>query len=54
MNESAADAASPASFQPLKAQTSTGLRSLGRSCQITSLIAFTVPDVRRPHHSWQA
>jgi hypothetical protein len=37
----------------LKAQTSTGLRSLGRSCQITSLIEVTVPDVRREHHSWR-
>jgi 3'-5' exoribonuclease len=31
----------------LKAQTITGRRSLGRSDQITSLIAFTVPDAPR-------
>src|ERR671924_908986 len=47
MNDTAADAASPASFQPLKAQTITGRRSFGRSDQITSLIAFTVPDAPR-------
>jgi 3'-5' exoribonuclease len=47
MNDTAADAASPASFQPLKAQTITGRRSFGRSDQITSLIAFTVPDTPR-------
>ena len=46
MNESAAEAASPASFQPLNAHTSTGLRSSGRRSQITSLISLTVPDVR--------
>src|SRR2546423_2853574 len=51
MNETAADAASPASFQPLKAQTITGRRSGGRSFQITSCIWFTVPDhVRDTHH----
>ena len=36
MYESAAVAASPASFQPLKAHTITGARSSGRSRQITS------------------
>src|ERR687891_2250447 len=49
IKDTAADAASPASFQPLKAQTSTGCRSFGRSDQITSLIAFTVPDAPRRH-----
>ena len=49
MYDTAAVAASPASFQPLNAQTITGLRSLGRSDQITSLIIFTVPDARRVH-----
>ena len=46
MYESAAEAASPASFQPLNAHTITGARSSGRSRQITSVINLTVPDVR--------
>src|SRR5829696_375945 len=46
MYESAAVAASPASFQPLNAHTITGARSSGRSRQITSVINLTVPDVR--------
>src|SRR3954454_8433575 len=49
MNETAADAASPASFQPLKAQTMIGLRSSGRSLQTTSLMAVTVPDAASDH-----
>ena len=52
MYESAADAASPASFQPLKAHTITGARSSGRSRQITSVINLTVPDVRSGDHDW--
>ena len=52
MKETAAVAASPASFQPLKAQTMIGLRSLGLPFQITSCILFTVPNVRAPHHDW--
>src|SRR5215211_2539152 len=51
MNDTAEDAASPASFQPLKAQTITGCRSLGRSDEITSLITFTVPDAP-PRQCW--
>jgi 3'-5' exoribonuclease len=51
MKETAAEAASPASFQPLKAHTITGLRRDGRPLQITSCIGFTVPDgVRSTHH----
>ena len=42
MYESAADAASPASFQPLNAHTITGARSSGRSRQIRSVINLTV------------
>jgi hypothetical protein len=42
MYESAAEAASPASFHPLNAHTRTGARSSGRSRQITSVIGFTV------------
>ena len=38
MNATAAEAASPASFQPLNAHTITGLRSVGRPFQITSCI----------------
>ncbi|MBD0281563.1 MAG: HD domain-containing protein [Thermoleophilaceae bacterium] len=49
MNETAALAASPASFQPLNAQTITGSRNFGRSDQITSLIALTVPDAPEQH-----
>src|ERR671929_283101 len=52
MYDSAAVAASPASFQPLNAHTITGLRSSGRSCQITSVIHPTVPDVRSGDHDW--
>src|SRR4051794_19101831 len=44
MNPSAAEAASPASFQPLKAQTSIGSLSSGRSLQTTSVIPITVPN----------
>ena len=52
MNETAAEAASPASFQPRKAHTITGLRSSGRPLQITSFISLTVPDpVRRAHEN---
>src|SRR5918999_128757 len=40
MNEMAADAASPASFQPLNAHTITGLRRTGRLLQMTSDISF--------------
>src|SRR5918999_1003504 len=40
MKEMAAEAASPASFQPLKAHTITGVRSAGRLLQITSDISF--------------
>ena len=50
MYETAAEAASPASFQPLKAHTITGARSSGRSRQITSVINLTVPDVRSCDH----
>src|SRR5829696_6359415 len=50
MYESAADAASPASFHPLKAHTMTGARRPGRSRQITSVINLTVPDVRSRDH----
>ena len=51
MKETAAEAASPASFQPLKAHTITGLRSFGRPFQMTSCIDVTVPDpVRSSHH----
>src|SRR5215213_1558228 len=52
MYESAAVAASPASFHPLKAQTITGARSAGRSRQINSVIHLTVPDVRSGDHDW--
>ena len=52
MYESAAVAASPASFQPLNAHTITGARSSGRSRQITSVINLTVPDVRSRDHDW--
>src|SRR5688572_32105464 len=52
MYESAADAASPASFQPLNAHTITGARSSGRSRQIKSVINLTVPDVRSRDHHW--
>src|SRR4051812_48191237 len=52
MYESAAVAASPASFHPLNAQTITGARSSGRSRQITSVIHLTVPDVRSRDHDW--
>src|SRR3954463_14850507 len=52
MYESAAVAASPASFHPLNAHTSTGARSSGRSRQITSVIHPTVPDVRTGDHDW--
>src|SRR3954452_16031475 len=38
MKPTAAEAASPASFQPLKAQTRTGALSSGRSLQTTSVI----------------
>src|SRR4051812_40494647 len=50
MYASAADAASPASFQPLNAHTITGARSSGRSRQIRSVTHLTVPDVRAPDH----
>src|SRR3954463_1969836 len=52
MYESAAVAASPASFHPLNAHTMTGARSSGRSRQITSVIHLTVPDVRSRDHDW--
>ncbi len=56
MKLTAADAASPASFQPLKAQTITGARSSGLSRQITSCIDSTVLDaargVRVGGHDW--
>src|SRR5215213_8727304 len=52
MYESAADAASPASFHPLNAHTITGARSSGCSRQIKSVINFTVPDVRSRDHHW--
>src|SRR3954469_15435116 len=52
MYESAAVAASPASFHPLNAHTITGARSSGRSRQITSVIHLTVPDVRSRDHDW--
>jgi hypothetical protein len=42
MNSTAADAASPASFQPLNAATRTGRRRDGRSLQITSDTPLTV------------
>ena len=42
MNSTAAEAASPASFQPPNAATSTGLRRAGRSVQITSDTLTTV------------
>ncbi len=45
MNDTAVDAASPASFHPRKAQTITGLRRLGRSRHSKS-IQMTVSDVR--------
>src|SRR4051795_7422457 len=46
-NWSAADAASPASFQPVKAQTSAGARRpSGRCSQISGCIRVTV------HHGW--
>ena len=45
MKVSAADAASPASFQPLNAHTSAGARSpSGRRSQISGCIRFTVHD----------
>ena len=47
MKPTAAEAASPASFQPLNAQTITGARSSGRSRQITSCIESTVLDAGR-------
>src|SRR3712207_2075736 len=43
MYSSAAEAASPASFQPLKAQTITGLRKSGRSLQTTSGTRHSYP-----------
>src|ERR671924_1706115 len=52
MYESAAVAASPASFQPLNAHTITGARRPGRSRQITSVINLTVPDVRSGDQDW--
>src|SRR3954454_17835893 len=46
-NWSAADAASPASFQPVKAQTRAGARRpSGRCSQISGCIRVTV------HHGW--
>src|SRR6185437_11545761 len=46
-NETAPDAASPASFQPLKAHTIAGaLRPSGRRSQISGCIRTTV------HHAW--
>jgi hypothetical protein len=54
MNSTAAEAASPASFQPPKAAISTGWRSTGRSFQMTSDTHVTVTQrvsVRPgPHH----
>src|SRR5919199_1200424 len=48
-NWSAAEAASPASFQPVKAQTSAGARRpSGRCSQISGCIRVTV------HHGWVA
>src|ERR687886_350441 len=44
---SAAVAASPASFQPLKADTTRGLRSCGRSLQTRGSIEVTVPERSR-------
>src|SRR5215217_2569698 len=52
MYESAAVAASPASFHPLNAHTMTGARSSGRSRQMTSVIHLSVPDVRSRDHDW--
>src|SRR3954454_14266409 len=52
MYESAAVAASPASFHPFNAHTITRARSSGRSRQITSVIHLTVPDVRSRDHDW--
>src|SRR3954454_10412726 len=52
MYDSAAVAASPASFHPLNAHTMTGARSSGCSRQITSVIHLTVPDVRSRDHDW--
>src|SRR5436189_294836 len=49
MKERAADAASPASFQPWNAQTMIGLRSCGRFVQTTSPMAVTVPDPASGH-----
>src|SRR6185503_11972509 len=43
---------SPASFQRWNAHTIPGARSSGRSCQITSVINPTVPDVRSGDHDW--
>src|SRR5687767_9886225 len=47
-NESAAVAASPASFQPLKATTSAGLRSSGRSIQRTASMHPPYPTATIP------
>ena len=49
MNDTAVEAASPASFHPRKAQTMTGLRRLGRSRHSKS-IQMTVSDVRNASH----
>src|SRR5919199_1353511 len=49
-NPSAADAASPASFQPLKAQTSAGLRSVGRAPHWTWSIQGHRTGAREPVH----
>ena len=51
-NPSAAEAASPASFQPLKAQTSSGSRNRGRSLQISSAMVSPYPPARAgtPRH----
>src|SRR3954451_25142952 len=44
-NWTAADAASPASFQPLKAQTRIGSRSDVRSCHSTGMVSSAYPTV---------
>ena len=54
MNSTAADAASPASFQPRKAATSTGRRSAGRSFQITSDMCHRTREPRHANRVWRA